>query len=115
MGGPIDYDNVCMGQETCQPMYDAAGCQIPCPRFCGPEEFVCPGGMDFLGCRLPDTCIKSKGPMDFNGVECPALCPTVCAVWTDVICPGGMTDTGCMIADTCHPEGTECPMPPMPM
>ena len=51
--------------------------------------------------------------MDLNGVECPALCPTMCAPG-DMMCPGGMTETGCMLPDTCQPEGTECPMPPMP-
>ena len=52
--------------------------------------------------------------LDFNGVECPAVCPSVCAPG-DMMCPGGMTETGCIIADTCQAEGTECPIPPMPM
>ena len=109
---------------------------MTCPMVCGPEEFVCPGGVDSMGCMMPDMCMPSKGnfviqgpqylipnkkysfktyqgPMDLNGVECPALCPTMCAPG-DMMCPGGMTETGCMLPDTCQPEGTECPMPPMP-
>ena len=105
--------------------------------MCGAEEMLCPGGMTSQGCPMPDMCWPSKGKfeihethnniinkygiisfkmigMDSNGVECSGVCPTICAPG-DMICPGGMTETGCIIADTCQAEGTECPLPPMPM
>jgi len=78
---------------------------------CGPEDMMCPGGMDAMGCMMPDMCMPSKGPMGNDGVECPGMCPTQCAPG-DMMCPGGMDGNGCMMPDTCTPEGTECPALP---
>ena len=64
---------------------------IACPEMppveCRPESIVCSGGMDSIGCMMPDVCM----PM---GTECPAMAPachllnvemkTLCALgaWT---------------------------------
>merc|ERR1712049_54734 len=104
-------------EMMCPGGMDTEGCPLPdmcMPMMYGAEEMLCPGGMDPQGCPMPGMCMPSTGPMDSNGVECPVVCPTVCAPG-DMMCPGGMTETGCIIADTCQAEGTECPLPPMPM
>merc|ERR1712117_445207 len=100
--------------EPAPPMKNG-DCYNVCPTFCNePEEMMCSGGMDPKGCPMPATCMPSKGPLDFNGVECPATCPTVCAPG-DMICPAGMSEVGCELPNLCQPEGTDCPSPSFPM
>ena len=80
-----------------------SACPEMVPIECGPEEFMCPGGMDAEGCPMPDLCWPSKGPMGWDGeTECPSNCPTMCS-GEDMMCPGGMDSNGCMFPDTCQP------------
>merc|ERR1711976_745367 len=59
--------------------------------------------------------MPSKGPLDFNGVECPATCPVMCGPDT-MWCAGGMSPNGCPMPNTCVPmqgppdnDGNPCP------
>ena len=80
-----------------------SACPEMVPIECGPEEFMCPGGMDPEGCPMPDLCWPSKGPMGWDGeTECPSNCPVMCS-GEDMMCPGGMDSNGCMFPDTCQP------------
>ena len=38
----------------------ASACEPAPPMKCGPEEMMCPGGMDSEGCALPDICSPMK-------------------------------------------------------
>ena len=31
------------------------------PAKCGPEDMVCPGGLGWEGCPMPDMCMPGKG------------------------------------------------------
>ena len=35
--------------------------RVVCPMKCGPEEMMCPGGTDPMGCPMGETCIPAKG------------------------------------------------------
>ena len=70
---------------------------------CGPEDMMCPGGMDANGCPMPELCMPMKGPMGFDGVtECPSNCPTFCGA-EEMMCPGPVDANGCMGPETCMP------------
>ena len=59
--------NGCYSPDTCYPlMIDANGefCPGFCPTDCGPDEMICPGGIDCLGCPNEDTCISQKGTIN---------------------------------------------------
>ena len=86
---------------------------MECPNFCedicGPEEMLCPGGMDDNNCKMPDFCIPTVGPIDkagkvfYNGNQCSNTCPLKCG--PDNSKCGGEIDarTGCKNPEWCLP------------
>ena len=44
---------------------DGMECPADCPVKCGYEEMMCPGGEDWNGCMMAETCIPAKGIMLF--------------------------------------------------
>ena len=53
--------NGCPSKGWCMHHDDTAICKDACPVQCGPDDMVCPGGEDSMGCKMPDTCMPSKG------------------------------------------------------
>ena len=47
----------------------ASACPELLPAKCGPEEMMCPGGMDPQGCPMPDMCMPSKGNFEIQNQE----------------------------------------------
>ena len=41
--------------DTCMPM-KVGDCMNHCPVQCAPGDMMCPGKMDSMGCKMPDTC-----------------------------------------------------------
>ena len=41
--------------DTCMPM-KIGDCMNHCPVQCAPGDMMCPGKMDSMGCKMPDTC-----------------------------------------------------------
>ena len=83
-------------------------CPSNCPVMCNHDETMCFGGVDQLGCRMPDTC----SPVN---PECPYSnpCPAVCSPY-EIRCPGGF-EQGCPMPDFCMAQmrgydGEECPV-----
>merc|ERR1712045_141155 len=94
--------------------------KMMCPTKCGPDEMHCPGGMDYDGCPMPDTCVPSKTAdgcpakgwcmHNDDTAICKNFCPPQCGP-DDMVCPGGEDSMGCKIPDTCMPSkatATEC-------
>jgi hypothetical protein len=124
-GHPIDEIG-CEGQPSCYERTKSyeyyGGIYCPdtsnCPIFCNKTEESCPTGLDQIGCKINDVCIKLE--KDNNGTLCPFHCPGVC---TDeqVLCPGHKKDlTGCEGQATCYnrtknwygeycPDASDCP------
>ena len=40
---------------------DGNECQAFCSTVCAADQMACPGGFDYNGCPLPDTCIYTHG------------------------------------------------------
>ena len=79
----------------------ASACPELLPAKCGPEEMMCPGGMDpQSGCPLPDLCVPGIWARQDS---CPSFCPTFCGP-DEMMCPGGMADEGCPMPDMCMPS-----------
>lgn len=81
------------------------------PMECGPEDMICPGGMDPEGCPMPDMCWPAIGPMGEDGIECPSHCPVMCGM-DQMMCPGIIDFAGCMGPETCQPmmDAIGCPL-----
>merc|ERR1711884_996118 len=120
--------------DTCMPMKNG-DCWNTCPMDCG-KDTLCPGKMDSMGCKMPDTCVPGKfcpaqcdwekemtclgkwnedwteqiAPdtcMPMKTGDCWNTCPMDCG--KDTVCPGAMDPKGCKMPDTCMPVGMECP------
>merc|ERR1712152_92913 len=66
-----------------------------CPVHCGEGMMQCPGGSDWNGCPMPDTCIPADATSD-----CPVTCPLVCG-HNEMKCPGTVDEKGCMSGEYC--------------
>merc|ERR1712241_1226215 len=113
--------------DTCMPM-KVGDCMNHCPVQCAPGDMMCPGKMDSMGCKMPDTCHNGKFcPVhcEMGNKQCPGKwengqqitpdtcipmkvgdcmnhCPVNCAPG-DMMCPGKMDpNNGCKMPDTCH-------------
>merc|ERR1711994_95164 len=51
--------------DFCIPMKNG-DCYNDCPKDCGKDEMMCPGGMDPKGCPMPDMCFPA-------GKDCPKM------------------------------------------
>ena len=40
---------------------DGVKCVDSCPTKCGVDDMTCDGGYDHNGCKMPDTCMPTKG------------------------------------------------------
>merc|ERR1711899_200846 len=118
--------------DTCMPM-KVGDCMNHCPVHCAPGDMMCPGKMDSMGCKMPDTCHNGKFcPVhcEMGNKQCPGKwengqqitpdtcipmkvgdcvnhCPVNCAPGV-MMCPGKMDPNGCKMPDTCH-SGKFCP------
>ena len=52
-----------MSGDYCIPA-KAGGCSAFCPTECATWDQMCPGGMDAMGCPMPDTCYPAKGKLN---------------------------------------------------
>merc|ERR1712179_667506 len=98
--------------ETCMPQifgHDQAVCPVSCPVPCPPDHMWCDGGVDAIGCVMPNTCVPHTGPEEHCAATCPIVCPP-----DHIVCPGGIDGAGCQMPDTCMPmifgeDGAVCP------
>ena len=80
---PGDFYNGCPMGDYCMPK--DTECPIVCPPItgaeCGPDERMCPGGIDFAtGCETPGQCMPyHNGMIGTDGTECGTHCPITCA------------------------------------
>jgi hypothetical protein len=88
---------------------------------CGADDLTCPGGQDWNGCQMPDTCQWMPKGIKYNchtwylkvvitllylhtdGTQCMPQCPATCAP-DQQMCPKGLDSNQCPVADTCMPK-----------
>ena len=59
--GPFDHETgLKSGADFCIPM-KTGDCFGFCPPVCGPNDILCPGGLDFLGCPMAGVCAPMDG------------------------------------------------------
>ena len=75
-------------------------CPALCPTTTCPRDYVsCPGGTDFSGCPMVNTCVSTT-QVGNDGSVCPVSCPVICPE-DHMMCDGGVNDNGCPMPSTC--------------
>jgi hypothetical protein len=87
---------------------------------CGADDLTCPGGQDWNGCQMPDTCQWMPKGIKYNchtwylkviitllylhtDGTCVPQCPATCAP-VEMMCPKGLDSNQCPMADYCMPK-----------
>ena len=82
----------------------------PCPPMapmdCGEGRMKCPGPINPLGCKMPDSCVAVG---DRCPVQCPHRPPINCGPGR-MTCPGLLDPMGCKKPDSCVAVGDRCPV-----